>query len=224
LFFVITPPESLVERAWNRGLEFGRYKAVGDTLAHSVEAYAGMPDLFFTWIRRSDKSVHFEFLDNSVRLGERPRTVAYGNNQTLNLLDVRRLIDVERFRRVNVAANSPEQLYADRTRLASEHNTGFLQRCIERFAEVNFADQATGRVYLRIAAGSPVAVDREALERAVVDADTRTGIKAVAASALNGTTPLAHRTGYLYESEGAARAPTLGQWGFESPTGESACA
>jgi hypothetical protein len=224
LFFVITSPESLVERAWDRGLQFGRYKAVGDTLAHSVEAYAGMPDLFFTWIRRSDKSVHFEFLDNSVRLGERPRTVAYGNNQTLNLLDVRRLIDIERFRRVNVAANSPEQLYADRTRLASEHNTGFLQRCIERFAEVNFADQATGRVYLRIAAGSPVAVDREALERAVVDADTRAGIKAVAPSALDGTTPLAHRTGYLYESAGGPRAPTLGQWGFESATGESACA
>src|ERR1700730_4505011 len=28
LFFVITPPASLVERAWKRGLEFGRYKAV----------------------------------------------------------------------------------------------------------------------------------------------------------------------------------------------------
>ena len=43
LFFVITPPEMLVERAWMRGLEFGRYKAVDDTLAHSVEAYSGIP-------------------------------------------------------------------------------------------------------------------------------------------------------------------------------------
>ena len=32
LFFMITPPESLVERAWKRGLEVGRYKAVDDTL------------------------------------------------------------------------------------------------------------------------------------------------------------------------------------------------
>ena len=46
LFFMITPPESLVERAWNRGLEFGRYKAVDDTLAHSIEAYSGMPRAF----------------------------------------------------------------------------------------------------------------------------------------------------------------------------------
>src|SRR5260370_10074053 len=55
LFFMITPPELLVERAWKRGLQVGRYKAVDDTLAHSVEAYAGLPALFFTWVRRTDK-------------------------------------------------------------------------------------------------------------------------------------------------------------------------
>ena len=67
LFFVITPPEQLVERAWKRGLEFGRYKAVDDTLAHAVEAYTGIPNVFFTWVRRSDKRIRFEFLDNTVR-------------------------------------------------------------------------------------------------------------------------------------------------------------
>jgi hypothetical protein len=76
LFFMITPPASLVERAWKRGLEVGRYKAVDDILGHGVEAYAGMPQLFFTWIARTDKRVHFEFLDNSVAQGERPRTSA----------------------------------------------------------------------------------------------------------------------------------------------------
>ena len=50
LFFMITPPASLVERAWKRGLDVGRYKAVDDTLAHAVEAYSGMPQLFFTWV------------------------------------------------------------------------------------------------------------------------------------------------------------------------------
>ncbi len=65
LFFVITPPEQLVERAWKRGLEVGRYKAVDDTLAHAVEAYTGIPNVFFTWVRRSDKRIQFEFLDNT---------------------------------------------------------------------------------------------------------------------------------------------------------------
>jgi hypothetical protein len=38
MFFMITPPEMTVERAWLRGLKVGRYKAVEDLLAHNVEA------------------------------------------------------------------------------------------------------------------------------------------------------------------------------------------
>jgi hypothetical protein len=224
LFFVITPPELLVERAWQRGLEFGRYKAVGDTLAHAVQAYAGIPDLFFTWIRRSDKSVYFEFLDNTVQLGERPRTVAFGDNQTLNVLDVGRMLDIERFRRINVAATAPEQLYADRARLEPSHNTGFLQRCVEGVREVNFAEQATGRIYLRIVAGRPVAVDREWLESAVADADTRAAVRIVAPTALDGSLPRPDRAALVSAPPQGARAPTLGQWGSQSTTGDRACA
>ena len=36
MFFMITPPHETVERAWNRGLEVGRYKAVDDTLARML--------------------------------------------------------------------------------------------------------------------------------------------------------------------------------------------
>jgi len=224
LFFVIAPPESLVERAWMRGLEFGRYKSVGDTLAHSVEAYSGMPDLFFTWVRRTDKSVHFEFLDNSVRLGERPRTVAFGDNDTLNVLDVNRMLDIERYRRVNVGATASEFLYPDRSRLAPEHNTGFLQRCVERFREVNFAEQATGRIYLRIVSGKPVIADRELLRAAGIGSDTWAGVRAVAPTALDGALPQPERAEYLKQATDAARGPTLGQWGSQDPSGESVCA
>ena len=63
MFFMITPPETTVERAWTRGLKVGRYKAVEDLLAHNVEAYAGMPELFFTWALIAGKRVHYEFLD-----------------------------------------------------------------------------------------------------------------------------------------------------------------
>ena len=57
MFFVVTPPEATVERAWGRGLEFGRYKAVDDLLDHNVEAFTGMPRLFFTWALNSSKRV-----------------------------------------------------------------------------------------------------------------------------------------------------------------------
>lgn len=139
LFFLITPPDQLVERAWQRGLEFGRYKAVEDTLAHGVEAYAGMPELFFTWVKRTDKRVHFEFLDNSVVLGERPRTVAFGWNDVIYILDTEVLRNVERFRRVNIKARSPDDLWPDRSVLAPEKNEAFLKRCTASFPRVVFA-------------------------------------------------------------------------------------
>src|SRR4029077_5582726 len=160
LFFMITPPELLVERAWARGLEFGRYKAVDDTLAHAVEAYTGSPDVFFTWVRPSDKRIQFEFLDNTVPFGTRPRTVAFGDNNTFNVLDVKGILDIERYGRVDVDAAAPALLYADRSLLEAEHNTGFLQRCIDEFREIIFADQTSGRIYLRIECGTPVWADR----------------------------------------------------------------
>ena len=214
LFFMITPPAALVERAWKRGLEFGRYKAVDDTLAHSVVAYSGMPELLFTWIARKDKSVQFEFLDNSVAQGERPRTVAFGSNETLNVLDVGCLLDVERFRRVNVDARAPEFLFADRKPLAAEHNTGFLRQCVGRFRAINFADQATGRIYLHLASGVPVWADAEGLAQAIANPDTRAGLVALAPTVTAGALPVPDRPRFLGDA-GAETIHTLGRWQWE---------
>ena len=92
LFFMITPPAETVVRAWKRGLTTGRFKAVGDLLYHNVEAYTGIPSLFFSWIQSEEKKVHFEFLDNDVPLGDEPRTAAYGWGKTMTVLDVMCLI------------------------------------------------------------------------------------------------------------------------------------
>ena len=215
LFFMITPPASLVERAWHRGLEVGRYKSVDDTLAHAVEAHSGMPELFFTWAGRTDKRVHFEFLDNSVSLGERPRTVAFGWNDVLNVLDVKGMVDVERFRRVRADATSPETVYDDPGSLDPQRNAGFIKRCVETFPVVNFAEQKTGAVYLRLEAGVPAWIDRGALERAIVDDDTHAGLAAAAPRALDGHVPARERTGLLREILGNAPIHTLGAWGDE---------
>jgi hypothetical protein len=213
LFFMITPPESLVERAWNRGLEIGRYKAVDDTLAHAVEAYSGMPQLFFTWVQRTDKRVYFEFLDNSVQLGERPRTVAFGWNDTLNVLDVKGLLDVERYRRVNIDATAPEFLYSDRALLAPERNTGFLRQCVEKFRGINFADQATGRMYLRIESGKPVWADPEALAQAASDPDTRAGLSNTVPATFDPALPRSDRQRHLTDAMAGRQFHTLGRWG-----------
>jgi hypothetical protein len=217
LFFVITPPEQLVERAWERGLEFGRYKAVDDTLAHSVDAYTGIPNVFFTWVRRSDKRIQFEFLDNTVPRGERPRTVAFGDNDTVNVLDVGRMLDIDRYGRVFVDAASPDMLYPDRSLLAADRNLGFLRRCVEGFRYVNFGIQSSGRLYLRIEAGVPVMIDRTALQVAFRDADTRIGVQAVAGHTLEGGVTRAGPPEYLRRTGKG----TLGVWGEEQQSSES---
>ena len=213
LFFMITPPESLVERAWSRGLDVGRYKAVDDTLAHSIEAYTGMPQLFFTWVGRADKRVHFEFLDNSVQLGERPRTVAFGSNDALHVLDVKSMLDVERYCKVNVDARSAEFLYRDKELLDPEKNTEFLRQCVSRFRSVDFADFATERIYLRIESGIPAWAEREVLDRALTDPDTRAGLLAVAPTVVGGDVPPPDRPQYLRTQEHSEPLHTVGSWG-----------
>ncbi len=213
LFFMITPPEALVERAWKRGLEIGRYKAVDDTLAHGIEAYTGMPGLVFTWAKRGDKRVQFELLDNSVAAGERPRTVAFGGNRVLNVLDVKCMLDIERYRRVNVDATSPADLYREPSLLRPEHNAGFLIQCLEHFPVVNFADWATGRVYLRFASAVPVWCDRALLDAAIANEETRAGLAAAAPSALDPAVPPADGPVHLDLGTGPERMVTLGAWG-----------
>ena len=208
MFFMITPPHETVERAWRRGLEVGRYKAVDDTLAHNVEAYAGMPELFFTWALRSGMSVHCEFLDNSVPFGERPRTVAFGRGGELNVLDVKCMLDVDRYRKIDIDASRPEAVYPGGEAMAAASNAQFLAECVRRLPAVNFADRATGRVYARIEGGQLAWTDAEALARAMGDAETRAGLLAVVPEAMSYTGP--KRPGEVLRAD---RFHTLGQWG-----------
>jgi hypothetical protein len=171
-----------------------------------------MPNVFFTWVRRRDKHMHFEFLDNSVRFGEVPRTVAFGSNDVLHVLDVARMVDIERFGRVNVDARDAQTLYPDRRLLAPEYNLGFLRKCIEGFREVIFAHQGTGRVYLRVVSGVPTLVDREALQQALADSCIGECLRSVAPAALDGSVAASERAQYVQAPETLRAFPTIGQW------------
>jgi hypothetical protein len=208
MFFMITPPDATVERAWKRGLQVGRYKAVDDLLAHNVEAYTGMPRLFFTWAAKTDKRVHFEFLDNSVPEGQRPRTVAFGWNREMNVLDVKSLLDIERYQKIDIAAGGPEGVYPGAGAMAPERNTGFLKDCARRIAAINFVERATGRVYARIEDGKISWIDPVALAAAMADDDTRAGLLALA-PALAGCGDVAGGEPRLLDP---LHAHTLGHW------------
>jgi len=139
MFFMITPPPDTVERAWKRGIETGRYKAVDDLLYHNIEAYTGMPQLFFTWVHKKKQKIHFEFLDNSVPHGERPRTVAFGWNGKLTVLDVDCIRRLNRYQKINIDAQKPE----DVLQKPSGPDDDILVDCIEKIPDVTFADPET---------------------------------------------------------------------------------
>lgn len=200
LFFIITPPQETVERAWKRGLKTQRYKAVDDLLYHNREAFTGIPALFFSWMAIEDKTIHFEFLDNDVPLGSPPRTMAFGDNDHMVVLDPVGLGNIDRFREVNIDARQPEAVLHD-----APTNYAFLQQCIATIPRIELADRATGQVYGRIEAGRWVSRD-DAARPALLDGDP------ALLSALGSPDDAAKETGASIDLA-AARLYTLGQWG-----------
>jgi hypothetical protein len=84
---------------------------------------------------------------------------------------------------------------------------------VQGFRTINFADQATGRIYLRIESGVPVSVDGVGFQAAICDPDTLSGVRAVAPGALRGEVADTGSPQYLPGEGMAGASPTLGQWG-----------
>ena len=150
LFFIITPPAQTVERAWQRGLTTERYKAVNDLLYHNIEAFNGIPELFFSWMGIGDKTVYFEFLDNDVPLGERARTIAYGHPGHMTILDPSALGNIDRFREVNTKATRPDEVLDP----AWQPTHNFIRRCFSSFTRIDFANYDDATIYGRVESGA----------------------------------------------------------------------
>ena len=210
-FFMITPPHMTVERAWHRGLRVGRYKAVDDLLYHNIEAYLGMPELFFNWALKSKKRVHYEFLDNSVAAGHRPRTVAFGWNGAMNILDVKCLIDVDRYRKIDIDARTPGAVYADAD-MTAEKNLDFLQHCARQVPLINFADFRTGHVYAQLRDGKWTYRDTDYFATAITDEDVQVALNAIGSTA---DRPEPAATTDVSRLE-VHDAHTLGEWGADT--------
>ena len=208
MFFMITPPEMTVERAWARGLKLGRYKAVEDVLVHNVEAYAGMPELFFTWALIGGKRVHYEFLDNSVAQGRPPRTVAFGWNREMTILDVKAMIDIERFRKINIRARQAADVYAN-VDLSPPSNVDFLKRCVRWIPVINFARYETGQVYARLQGGKWVWRDKARFHEALDNPETKAGLLAVARNIDDAPCDAEPK----HTDVAAEKIHTLGAWG-----------
>ncbi|HEY4920847.1 MAG TPA: hypothetical protein VII40_12145 [Xanthobacteraceae bacterium] len=213
MFFIVTPPEMTVERAWRRGLQVGRYKAVEDLLAHNVEAYTGMPELFFTWALDGRRRVHYEFLDNSVAEGS-PLTIAFGWNTEMTIVDIKRMLDIDRFRKINIRAQTPQDVYAGLD-LAPERNVDFLQRCARLIPAINFVDRATGRAYARLERGRWTWRDEAHIAR-IADPDVKAAIQALRADGPGAAEPERPADALL------DRSHNLGAWNEGAKVAEAA--
>src|SRR6516165_3765895 len=211
MFFMITPPEMTVERAWTRGLKLGRYKAVDDLLAHNVEAYAGMPELFFTWALIAGKRVHYEFLDNSVAEGCPPRTAAFGWNEEMTILDIKCMIDIERFRKINIRAQREADVYADMD-LSPQSNLDFLKRCVRWIPAINFADYETGQIYARLQRGKWAWCDQPRFDKALEDPEANAALLSIARNVYGSP-----GTEQKHTDAATEKMHTIGAWGRAAP-------
>ena len=209
LTFIVTPPEATVERAWLRGLQVGRFKAVDDLLDHNVEAFRGIPALFFTWALRKDKIVYYEFLDNSVAKGSKPRTIAFGMNGELNILDFECMLDIERYTKINIEARDPADVYPAGEAMAPAMNTGFLVKCAARIPGINFVDRVTAKTYARMESGKIRWVDPDMIEQVLKDETALAALQAMVPRFPDCLATIEQRTAVSLSDE--ARLHTMGR-------------
>jgi hypothetical protein len=180
LLFMVTPPPATVERAWLRGKQVGRYKAVDDLLDHNVEAFNGIPVLLFTWALRRDKIVYYEFLDNSVAHRQTPRTIAFGLNEEMYIVDFKCMLDIVRYTRINIEAGCPDEVYPSAADMAPAANTGFVVECARKIPRINFVERSRGLVYACMESGHMQWVDRTLLQGVMADHEAQAGLLAMA--------------------------------------------
>ena len=180
LLFMVTPPPATVERAWLRGQQVGRYKAVDDLLDHNIEAFNGIPNLLFTWALRRDKIVYYEFLDNSVSHRQTPKTIAFGLNEEMYIADFKCMLDIVRYTRINIDAGNPDAVYPEAAEMAPAANTAFLVDCARRIPHINFVERVSQRVYARMESGRMQWVDRELLQKILDNSEAKAALLAMA--------------------------------------------
>src|SRR5262249_51753525 len=183
------------------------YKAVEDILAQNVEAYSGMPELFFMWALIGSKRVHYEFLDNSVAEGCPPRTVAFGWNGEMTILDIKSMIDIARFRKIKIGAQTAADVYANMD-LSPQKNLDFLKRCVRWIPAINFADYETGQIYARLQRGNWAWRDQALFERALEDPEANAALLAIARNVY--ASPAAERKCIELTTD---EMHTIGAWG-----------
>jgi hypothetical protein len=113
--------------------------------------------------------VYYEFLDNSVAQGDKPRTIAFGVNGELNILDFKCMFDIERYTKINIDAHAPADVYPPSDQMDYALNAGFLVKCARQIPRINFVDRACGQIYACMESGKMSWIDPDMIKRVLDD-------------------------------------------------------
>ena len=91
----------------------------------------------------------------------------------MQIYQLRSLIDIERFQRINVLATRPEDVAAPADQLQVANNLGFFKQCIKRFALIEFIHRQVDRSFLAIRSGSFEVYDADLLKLNLADDSLR---------------------------------------------------
>jgi hypothetical protein len=95
------------------------------------------------------------------------------------IVDPKYLIDADRYRKINIDARSPAEVYPDEVAMAARNNTDFIRRCASEIDTVEFADRDSGRIYLRLEKAQPVWFDGGVIDIDHADVHIRAAVEAV---------------------------------------------
>src|SRR5271166_2617427 len=98
---------------------------------------------------------------------------------TSSFFDVRGILNIDRFRHININATCRSQVYLDCASVAASERIRFLSECVKRFPRVDFADRSSGRIWALVEAGELVWCDPEGLSSCATDDESRAALEAV---------------------------------------------
>jgi hypothetical protein len=127
----------------------------------------------------------------------------------MNILDLTCLLNIDRYRNINVEARTPEVIYASPSSRYVAKNPKFLKQCLRRIPTVIFAEPQTGHIYARIVNGTLTHWNRRVYQLAVRDDDTRAAFESIARPAQGESSISLDDNDRLDPHQSL----TLGQWG-----------
>jgi hypothetical protein len=139
-----------------------------------------MPKLLFKWLASPSPDYRYVFLDNRVPKGSFPRTVARGDRDGMVIYDPVTLVDIERYQKINIHADSPAEVYPAAAEMAVAANCGFLLECVRRIPRIELVEPESGLAYLRIRRDGVEILDAAVLARAFGNAELAAALAAMA--------------------------------------------